>query len=138
MPSTAQPGAQRGADFTRYCPMSPAAPVMIARGAIPALLLARQLPIANPMRLIRFFAETFFPIGLVIAIVALEPHDFAVAFKRKDVRRDPVEKPPIVTADDRTAGEIFESFFEGAQRIDVKVVRRLIQDDQVGAFLQHP
>jgi hypothetical protein len=34
IPSTAQPGAQRGADFTMYRPINPDAPVMSARGVI--------------------------------------------------------------------------------------------------------
>src|SRR6476620_10401552 len=100
-------------------------------------LAARQLTIANAMRLIRFLAETLLPVGLVVAVVAFEPDHFAVPFKRQDVRRNPVEKPPVVTADHRTAGEILEPFFQCSQRIDVEIVRRLIEDDEVGPFLEH-
>ena len=36
-----------------------------------------------------------------------------------------------MTADDRAAGESFQSFFQGAQGIDVEIVGRLVEDDEV-------
>src|SRR4029078_336514 len=103
----------------------------------PIRLLARELAITNAVRLIRFLAETLLSVGLVVAIVAFEPDHFAVAFKRQHVRRDPVEKPPVVTADHRTTGEILKTFFQCSQRIDVEIVRWLIENDEVGPFLEH-
>jgi hypothetical protein len=49
---------------------------------------------------------------------------------------DPVEEPAVVADDDRAAGEIEERFFQGAQRVHVEVVRRLVQEEQVAAALQ--
>src|SRR5512143_1288121 len=113
-PRTSQPGAHRGAVLTRYCPINPTAPVMIARGAMLGGLLTCQLAVPNPVRLIGFFAQAFLPIRLVFAVVPLEPDDFAVAFEGQDVRRDAIEEPAIVAADDRAAGKTFEPLFQRA------------------------
>src|SRR5262249_21935713 len=110
-PCTSQSGAHRGAVFTRYCPISPAAPVMIARGAMVGDLLPCQFPVANAVRLVGFLAQPLLPIRFVLAVVPFEPDHFAVAFERHHVGRDPVQKPAIVTADDRAAGEMLQSFF---------------------------
>src|SRR5689334_6378353 len=118
-PSTFQPGAQRGADLTRYCPINPAAPVMIARGAMRALLLAGQFAIANSMWLVGLFAESFFAVRLIVAVVPFEPDDLAIALKRQDVGGDAVEEPAVVAADDRAAGEVFETLLERARRVHV-------------------
>ena len=89
------------------------------------------------MWLVGFLAEAFFPIDLVVAVIALEPDDFAVAFERKDMRRNAVQKPSIMAADDRATGEILEPFLQRSQGIDIEIVRRLIKDDQIGPFFQH-
>src|SRR5207249_3136221 len=44
---------------------------------------ARQLPVFDPVRLIRRRAEAALPIGFVILIVPFEPHHLAVAFERQ-------------------------------------------------------
>ena len=57
----------------------------------------------------------------------------AVALEREDVRRDAVEEPAIMADDDGAAGEVDERVLEGAQRVDVEVVRRLVEQQQVAA-----
>src|SRR5678815_24853 len=136
-PCTSQPGAQHGADLTRYCPINPAAPVMIARGAMLALLLTGQLAIANSMRLFGFFAQPFLAVCFVIAVVPLEPDDFAVALERQDVCGDAIEKPAVVAADHGAAGEVLKTLFQGSQGVHIEIVRRLVEDDEVRAFFQH-
>ena len=89
-PWTSQAGAHREAVFTTYCPISPAAPVMTARGAMVSHSLTRQLPVFNPVRLIGFLAEPSFSICVVLAVVPFVPDHLAVAFERHDVGRDPV------------------------------------------------
>ena len=74
---------------------------------------------------------------LVVLEVALEPFDMAVAFEREDVGRDAVEEPAIVADDDGAAGEILQRLFERAQRIDVEIVGRLVEQQHVGAGLEH-
>ena len=94
-------------------------------------LLPRQLPVLDPVRLIGFGAEPALAIGFVVLVVALEPHHLAVAFERQDVRRDAVEEPAIVADDDGAAGERQQRLFERAQRVDVEVVGRLVEQQQV-------
>ena len=96
-----------------------------------------QLTVLDPMRLIGVRAQPAVPVGLVVLVVALEPDDLAVALEREDVRRDAVEEPAVVADDDGAAGEGLERLFERAQRVDVEVVRRLVEQEQVAAALQH-
>ena len=83
------------------------------------------------MRLIGFLAQPPLPIRFVLAVVPFKPDHLAVAFKRHDVGRDAIQKPAVVTADDGAAGETFQSFFQGAQGVDVEIVGRLVEDDEV-------
>ena len=52
------------------------------------------------MRLIGGRPEAAFPIGLVVLIVPLEPHDLAVALEREHVRGDAIEEPAVVADHD--------------------------------------
>ena len=88
-----------------------------------------------PMRLIGRGAQAPLPVGLVVLVVALEPDHLAVALEREHVRRDAVEEPAIVADDDRAAGEVEQRLFERAQRVDVEVVGRLVEQQQVAAPL---
>ena len=73
---------------------------------------------------------------LVVADVALEEPDLAVALEREDVRRDPVEEPAIVADHDDAARERLEARLERAERVDVEVVRRLVEQQDVAAGLE--
>src|SRR5215216_5729465 len=88
------------------------------------------------MRRVRLRAEAAMPVRLVILVVALEPDDAAVAFEREDVRGDAIEEPAVV-ADHHGAPRVIEQrLFEGTQRIDVEIVRRLVEQQQIGSSLQ--
>src|SRR5690349_25178226 len=50
---------------------------------------------------------------------------------------DAVEEPAVVADNDRAAGEILERLLERAQGADVEVVGRLVEQDHVGAGLEH-
>mgnify|MGYP000965469539 CR=1 FL=1 len=52
------------------------------------------------------------------------------------MRCDAVEEPAIVADDNRAAGEFEERLFEGAERFDVEIVRRLVQKENVSALFQ--
>ena len=52
------------------------------------------------------------------------------------MRADTVEEPAVVTDDDGTAGEGFETFLQGAQRVDVDVVGRLVEEQHVALLFQ--
>ena len=73
---------------------------------------------------------------LVVADVALEPADLAVALEGEDVGRDPVEEPAIVADDDGAARERLEAGLERPERVDVEVVRRLVEEQDVAARLE--
>ena len=88
------------------------------------------------MRLIGLGAEAALPIGFVVLVVAFEPHRLAVALEGEDVRRDAIEEPAIVADHHGAAGEVEERLFERAQRVDVEVVGRLVEQQQVAALLQ--
>ena len=83
------------------------------------------------MRLVRLGAEPALAVGFVVLVVALEPHHLAVALERQHVRGDAVEEPAVVADDDGAAGERQQRLFERAQRVDVEVVGRLVEQQQV-------
>ena len=70
---------------------------------------------------------------------AYSPHvpsnhvDLRVALEREDVRRDAVEEPAVVRDHDGAAGEVEQRLLERAQRVDVEVVRRLVEQQHVAA-----
>src|SRR3954464_13751938 len=94
-----------------------------------------QFPILDPMRLIRRRAESALPIGLVVLVVPLEPDHLAVSLEGEHVRGDAVEEPAVVADHDRAAGEVEQRFLERTQRVDVEVVGRLVEQQQVAALL---
>jgi hypothetical protein len=54
----------------------------------------------------------------------------------QDVRRDPVEEPAVVADDDGAAGELQQGVLQRAERLDVEVVGRLVEEQQVAALLE--
>ena len=60
-----------------------------------------------------------------------------VAFERENMRRQPVQKEAIVGDDHGAAGEILKRGFERRQRLHVEIVRRLVEQDEIAALLQH-
>src|SRR6266545_5347250 len=99
-------------------------------------ILSCQLPVLDPMRRIRFGAEAAAPVCFVVLVVALEPDDAAVAFEGEHVRGDAIEKPAVVADHHGAAGIVEERLFERAQRVDVEVVGRLVEQQQVRASLK--
>ena len=77
--------------------------------------------------------EPAVPVGLVVLVVALEPDHLAVALEGEHVRGDAVEEPAVVADDDHAAGEVEQRVLERAQRVDVEVVGRLVEQQQVAA-----
>src|SRR5580658_174337 len=98
---------------------------------------ARQRLVFDTMRLIRLGAKAAMAVGFVIGVVALEPHDLAVALEGDHMRGDAVEEPAVMGDDDGASGKLEERLFERAQRIDIEIVGRLVQQDDIGGALQH-
>ena len=64
--------------------------------------------------------------------------DFAVALEGEDVRADAVEKIAVMADHAGHAGECHQRLLQHAQRGQVEVVRRLVQDEEIAAALQNP
>src|SRR5512141_2123621 len=94
--------------------------------------------VLDPVGAVGLGAEALVAVGLVVLVVPFVPDRLAVALEREHVRRDAVEEPAVVADDDRTAAERKERLFEGAQRIDVEVVRGLVEEEEVAAPLERP
>ena len=89
------------------------------------------------MGLLDVLAELALLVVLVLAEVALEPAHLAVVLERQHVGGDAVEEPAVVADHDRAAGERLEPGLERAQRVDVEVVGRLVEQQHVAARLEH-
>src|SRR5690606_14035937 len=115
---------------------------IVAPGITPAAYPRGGLPPSqglelDPVRLVRFRAQAPAAVGLVALEVALEPDDLAVALEGQDVRGDAVDKPAVVADDHGAAGELQQRLLERPERVDVEVVGRLVEQQQIGARLQH-
>src|SRR5262245_3921082 len=84
--------------------------------------LPRDGLVLDAVRPIGVLAQALLAVALVVLVVALEPHGLAVALEREDVRRDPIEEPPIVGDDDGAAAEALERVLERAQGAHVEIV----------------
>ena len=69
-------------------------------------------------------------------IIAIEERYLRIAFERQNVRCDPVEEPAIMGNHQHTTGEFKQRVFECAQRLDVKIVRRFIEQQHITALQQ--
>src|SRR4026208_518187 len=109
---------------------------MLGRTALPgkaAQLAVHQLPVRNPMWAVRIGALPLLEILRVVTIGPLEPYRLRVSLEREDVRRDAIEKPAVVRDHNGTSRKVAQRFLERSQRIDVQIVRRLVQQQQIPA-----
>src|SRR6478736_6818015 len=68
------------------------------------------------------------PIGVTADVLA----PYAAALGGQRLGNDIVEKAPIVAHEQQRAGVALQSLFEQLQRLDVEVVRRLVEHDEIG------
>src|SRR3954452_20536319 len=99
-------------------------------------LVAAELAVRRPVRPGGLDAQPLDLVLLVVGEVALEPEPLGVALVGEDVRRHAVEEPPVVADDHGTARELLEGTLEAAQRLDVQVVGRLVEQQQVATLLE--
>ena len=59
-----------------------------------------------------------------------------LTFPGKDVGGHPVEEPAVVGDHHGTAGKFQQRIFEALQRLDIQVVGRLVEEQQIAALLQ--
>jgi len=88
------------------------------------------------VRAVGLGAERLAAVLLVGVEVALEPSHLRVALERQDVRGDAIQEPAIVGDDHRAPGEAQDSLLERAQRVDVEIVGRLVEQQDVAAAAQ--
>src|SRR3954462_15077227 len=96
----------------------------------------RQALVGDAVRAVGLVAE---PLALVLLVgleVALEPDDLRVALEGEHVRGHAVEEPAVVGDDHRAAGEVEQRLLERAQGVDVEVVGRLVEQEDVPALAQ--
>ena len=48
-----------------------------------------------------------------------------------------VEEPAVVADDQGAAGEVFHRFLESADRVNIEIIGRLVEEQDVGAALEH-
>ncbi len=87
------------------------------------------------MRARRFIAEAPHLVRFIGFEIAFEPFDPAVAFERQDVGAQAVEEEAVMADDHRAAGEILERFLKRAKGLDIEVVGRLVEQEDVAASL---
>ena len=74
---------------------------------------------------------------LVGGEIALEPPRLAAALEHQQVGANAVEEEAVVADHHGAAGEVDQRLFEHAHRVDVEVVGRFVQEDEVSAPPQH-
>ena len=99
-------------------------------------LRPRELLVGDAVRPVGGLAELLAAVLLVGLEVALEPRHLRVALEGEHVGADAVQEPAIVGDDHGAAGEVEQRLLERAQRVDVEVVGRLVEQQQVAAGLQ--
>src|SRR6201996_3904045 len=134
--SRSRDGRVRSSSNLRYCCALQSA-MQIPRQFFGGSRLPRQLLVLDPVRDDGVLAEPAHLVFFVVLEIALEPFDMAVAFEGQDVGSDAVEEPAIMADDDGAAGKILQRLFQRAQRIDVEIVGRFVEQQHVGARLQH-
>src|ERR1700760_4381106 len=91
-------------------------------------LAAGQPAVGDAVRAGGLGAEAVDLVLLVGLEVALVPEPVRAALPGQDVRRHPVQEPPVVAGDDRAAGKLEQRVLQAAEGLDVQVVGRLVQE----------
>jgi len=99
--------------------------------------LPRQLLVSERRRPIRRIAQTTALVFLIRFEVPLEPLDMAVALEREDVRGETIEEEAVMADDHRAACERLQRLLERTQRLDVEIVGRLVEQEDVATLLEH-
>src|SRR5882724_90366 len=93
--------------------------------------------VAYPVRLSGILALALLVILNILLIVAFEPDNLGVALEGEDMCCNAIEEPAIVRNDHRAARERHQRVLEGAQRFDIQVIGRLVEQQDVAASLQY-
>ena len=69
-------------------------------------------------------------------IGTFKEEDFAIALKGQDVGTDTIQEPTVVADDDGTTCKLLQTFFQCAERVDVDVVGRFVEQKYVTLLLE--
>ena len=97
----------------------------------------RQLAILNPMRLIRVNSQPRFSVGFIRRVISFEP---ATLLSPSNARmcvamRSRNQRSWLMI--DGAAGEVFQGLFQRADRVHIQIVGRLVEQQHIGALLEH-
>ena len=81
---------------------------------------------------IAFLQNLFF----VFSKISFKPTHLAIAFKDQQMGTDPIQKEAIMADHHGAAREIDNRFFQGSHGIDIKVIGRFIEQNEVAAPFQ--
>src|SRR5258706_6906301 len=107
-----------------------------ARLSPPGRSASGQLAVGDAVRPRSLGAQ---PVDLVLLVrleVALEPEPARTALPGQDVGRDTVKEPAVVAGDHRAARELKQRILQRREGLDVQVVGRLVEQEQVAALLE--
>src|SRR5918994_7680377 len=107
-----------------------------AEGDVLEPLVAGELAVRRAVRTGGLDAEPLDLVLLVVLEVALEPEPLRLALVGEDVGGHAVEEPPVVADHHGAAGEVQQRPLEAGERLDVEVVGRLVEQQQVAALLE--
>jgi len=95
-----------------------------------------SLPHPDAVGLVGGGAQLLVAECLVVGDVAREEAHLAVALEGEDVRGDAVQEPAVVADDDDAPGKGLEAGLQRAERVDIEVVGRLVEEQHVAARLE--
>ena len=99
-----------------------------------AVSIFHQFPVSDALGL--FESETLCFVSLIVGVRALEEEDLAIALKCKNVRADAVEEPAVMADDHGASSKSVKTFLKSAERVDVDVVRWLVEKQHIALLLQ--
>ena len=105
----------------RFFPLAAAAAAGAARFGGAASVRRDRLPLPHPVRVA---ADVF--------------ADAPAALEHERARDDVVEKRAVVADDEQRAGELEQQLLEQVERLDVEIVRRLVEHEQVERAREQP
>ena len=88
-------------------------------------MLISQLAVAYALGF--FNTEALGFVNFVVTIGTFKEEYGAVTLKGENVGADAVEKPAVVTDDYGASRESLKAFLQGAERVHVNIVRRLVK-----------
>src|ERR1700716_4150129 len=101
------------------------------------LALTCQWLVAYSVGLSGILALAFLVVLNILLIVAFEPDNLGVALEGKDMCCNAIEEPAIVRNDHGAAREGHQRVLEGAQRFDIQIIGRFVEQQDVAACLQY-